>query len=233
MNKFLRFTVSWAKYLVRPFFPVKFFGDSKIPTKKLLLMGNHLSAMDPVVQALYTKEVPSYVYKSELAKSKFLKWIFDGLDLIPVNRGESDLHATRQIMRRLKDNRVVGIFPEGTRNLDVDCLQEFKHGTVLFALKTKAPIKPFYIWDRYRLFVKNYVIYGEEFDLSDFYDKPITKELIAEASKFIQDKIDALRLQLNEILQQKGIKRRPRTKKEIAKLNQHLQKQAEQSQEGE
>ncbi|MBQ2804861.1 MAG: 1-acyl-sn-glycerol-3-phosphate acyltransferase [Clostridia bacterium] len=112
MNKFLRFTVSWVKYLVRPFFPVKFFGDSKIPTKKLLLMGNHLSAMDPVVQALYTKEVPSYVYKSELAKSKFLKWIFDGLDLIPVNRGESDLHATRQIMRRLKDNRVVGIFPK-------------------------------------------------------------------------------------------------------------------------
>ena len=147
------------------------------------------------------------------------------MDLIPVKRGTVDMNSSRTIIEMLENDKSVALFPEGTRNPNVDCLQEFRTGAALFALKTHAPIRPFYIWDKTKCFHKNYIIIGDEFTLEEFYDKPLTKETLLEATEVIKQKVDALRVQLNEILAAKNVKRRKRTKKEIAATERYNAKQ--------
>ncbi len=225
MNKFVAFLAGIAKVLVRPFFPVKYYGERKLPMKKTLLVGNHISGWDPLVFSMWCKTWVSFVYKAEFRKSAFLRWVFDGLDFVPVRRGEVDLFATKSIMRLLHEERVVGIFPEGTRNPYVDCLQNFHTGAALFAIKTKSPIRAFYTWEKAKVFRKNYIIVGDEFTLEEFYDKPVTKETLVQATAVIKQHVDDLRVQLNGILQEKGVKRRPRTRKETEKIKRYNEKQ--------
>ena len=225
MNKFVVGLVKIARVLVRPFYPVKIYGDRKIENKKCLLVGNHVSGWDPVVYILWMKNIVSFVYKAEFSKSKFLTWVFNGLDCIPIRRGEVDISASKSILRLLKDDKSVCLFPEGTRNPNVDCLQEFHTGAALFALKTKSPIRPFYIWDKSKAFRKNYLIVGDEFTLEEFYDRPIDRNTLLAATEVIKGKVDALRVQLNATLDAKGVKRRPRTKKEIEKIQAYNDRQ--------
>ncbi len=75
------------------------------------------------------------------------------------------MNATKTILRLLKNDKAVCLFPEGTRNPNVDCLQEFHSGAALFAIKTHSPLRPFYIWDKTRACLKNYMIIGDEFEL--------------------------------------------------------------------
>lgn len=225
MNKFVVSLASIAKVLIKPFFPVKFYGDRKLENRRTLLIGNHISGWDPVVYTMWSKTWISFVYKAEFQKSLFLKWVFDGLDYVPVKRGEVDLYATKTILKYLKEDKVVGLFPEGTRNPNVDCLQEFHTGAAMFAIKTHSPIRPFYIWEKTKILRKNYIIVGEEFTLEKYYDRPITKELLAQATEEIKQRVDDLRVKLNEILAEKGVKRRKRTRRETEKIKKYNNKQ--------
>ena len=74
---------------------------------------------------------------------------------------------------------------------------------------------------RYFNELTNMAILTEE----EFYDKPVTKELLRQATEKIKKQVDDLRLQLNDILQQKGVKRRPRTKKEMEKIKRYNERQ--------
>lgn len=225
MNKFVVFLASIAKVLVKPFYPVKVIGPRKLPKKKSLLVGNHVSGWDPVVYTMWSKTWVSFVYKAEFDNSAVLRWIFHGLDFVPVHRGEVDLAATKAILKNLHDDKIVGLFPEGTRNPRTDCLQPFHTGAAMFALKTHAPIRPFCIWDKTKAFHKNYVLVGDEFTLEEFYDRPITKELLAEATERIRAEVEALRVTLDEMMAKQGKRRRKLTKKEMEKLNRYNQKQ--------
>lgn len=210
--------IKFARLLMRPFHPIKFYGGRNVENKKSIIVGNHISAWDPVIYTMWMKNLVAFVYKSEFTKSKFLTYMLDGLDCVPVKRGEVDMNATKSILRLLKNDNAVCLFPEGTRNPNVDCLQEFHTGAALFALKTKSPVRPFYIWDKTKILHKNYVIIGEEFTLDQYYGQPLDKKTLEEATEVIKNKVDELRIQLNEILDAKGIKRRPRTKKELEKI---------------
>lgn len=225
MKKFIVGLATIGKVVMRPFFPVKVIGPKKIENKKSLLVANHVSGWDPIIFTMSTKGFHSFVYKAEFENNRFLRWVFHGLDCVPVHRGDVDMAATRQILRLLKEDKSVAIFPEGTRNPNVDCLQPFHTGPALFALKTHAPIRPYYIWDKSKAFRRNYIIIGDEFALEELYDRPITKELLEQATEIIKQHVDALRVQLNEILAEKGVKRRKRTKKEIERTHSYNAKQ--------
>ena len=60
----------------------------------------------------------------------------------------------------------------------------------MFALKMKTPIRPVYLWDRTAFLRKNYMIVGDEFGLDEFYDMPLTKEVLAMATDKIYQKMD-------------------------------------------
>lgn len=225
MSKFVKCVAYIAKTAVRPFFPVKVYGERNIPNKKSLIVGNHLSGWDPIILTMWTKNMLSFVYKAEFRGIPFLRWLFDNINCVPVKRGDADISATKAILKLLNNDNAVVLFPEGTRNPNIDCLQQFHTGAALFALKTHAPLRPFYIWDKTKSLRKNYILIGEEFCLDDFYDRPITHDTLAQATEFIKQKVDELRLRLNEHLSKKGVKHRKRTGKEMAKLHAYNSKQ--------
>lgn len=228
MGKFFRGFVDTVKHVVKPFYPVKWYGPRKFEKKRTILVGNHISGWDPVVFTVWARTPVSFMYKAEFDKSWFLRNVFTALDFVPVHRGEVDIAATKKTLKLLKEEKIVGLFPEGTRNPDVETMLPLKTGAALFAIKTKTPIRPYYIWEKAKVFRKNYYYVGDEFTLEQFYDKPITKELLNEATAIIAEKMMEVRNNLLKILDEKGIKRRKRTKKELAKLQEFYSKQGQQ-----
>lgn len=80
-----------------------------------------------------------YMAKKELFKTKFLNWLMRGLNAFPVDRDNPGPSAIKTPMRLIKDGKVVGIFPSGTRTTEDVPL---KRGAVTIAMYAKSPIVP-------------------------------------------------------------------------------------------
>jgi len=65
--------------------------------------------------------------------------------MIPVRRGEADMHALKAALRALEQGLIFGITPEGTRNYN-GILKRGLPGAVTIALHSGAPILPVVHW---------------------------------------------------------------------------------------
>lgn len=80
-----------------------------------------------------------YMAKKELFQSPFLKWLMQKLNAFPVDRenpGPSTIKVPRKL---LKEDKIVGIFPSGTRTSEEVPL---KRGAVTIAGSSNVPILP-------------------------------------------------------------------------------------------
>ena len=83
------------------------------------------------------------------------------MGVIEIDRENLDLTTIKKIIKVLKDDGVLGIFPEGTRNRTNEILLPFKEGTTMFAERTDSPIIPLIIEKKPKLFRRNKIIIGE------------------------------------------------------------------------
>ena len=88
----------------------------------------------------------------------FKKLIFKNMGIIPVNRSIHDKNALNNAINALKDNKVIGIFPEGTINRTDDIVMPFKIGAVKMTYETNTLLVPFTITGNYKLFKNNLTI---------------------------------------------------------------------------
>lgn len=138
-------------------------GKENIPNKgRIILAGTHLSVLDCIMLMSSTKRGIHFLAKAELFKG-FKGIIFSNLGLIPVNRKIHDSSVLERAENYLKNERVIGIFPEGTTEKGKGLLP-FKIGAVKMAYDTETMIVPFAIKGKYRLFSRN---------LKIVFDKPI------------------------------------------------------------
>lgn len=157
---------------------------------KCIFVCNHRSNMDMVIVAHKNWRFRPYVLaKQELFKNKFISSILKSYGGIPVNRKSVELSTVKKCLSILKEDKKLFIFPEGTRNED---MSEVKNGAVMFAIKTKTPIVPVYIKKKPKVFSFNKITYGEPFDLSEFYDKKLDKDVLNSASEIMENKIKDL-----------------------------------------
>ena len=183
MNGFYKFVLK----LYNGIYPNKFYGNVKFPEGGAIILCNHFRALDPAVVAeLYSSDV-FFLAKNELFKNKFFSKILYSLGAFPVNRDSGDVASMIKAVRIVKEGHKLVIFPEGTRNkTGTTELQPLKGGSGLIAVKTKAPIIPVMMIDRSRIFCKNHVYVGEPFYLTDYYDKKLSSNDIAEMEKQIK-----------------------------------------------
>ena len=132
-----------------------------------------------------------FVAKKELFENKFMSWLLKGLGCIRLDRQGTDINATKEILKTLKENKTLGIFPQGTRSKEED--MEIKSGVCMFAIKSKAPIVPIYIKKKPMFLVPNVIYVGEPFELDKFYDQKVTKEVLDEASAIVVEKFEQLK----------------------------------------
>lgn len=166
---FYRFAVALLK-LFFLLMPVRQTGKESMPEEgPVILCGNHLSMLDPLAAAITFKRPLRFMGKKELFEKQPLKWIVTSLGAFPVDRGKGDLSAIRGAIGILKDNQVLGIFPQGTR--DVEGTHEMLPGVALIALRTGAPVIPMGFAQKCRLFHKTRLAIGEAVDLREFHGK--------------------------------------------------------------
>ena len=106
-----------------------------------LYAGNHTSWWDPIVLQLTTPRPVNWLAKREMMNNAFNRWFFfDKGGCIPVDRNTKNPEAFSAAAQALRDGRVIGIFPEGTRY--VEKLGPAKTGVARLALEADAPIVP-------------------------------------------------------------------------------------------
>lgn len=163
----------------------KVHGDQQLPKDiPIIVCSNHASMVDPVFLALSVDRPLHFMAKKELFTIKILGPIFRKLGAFPVDRGGVDITSFKQALRILKENKVLGIFPEGTREQE-GRRQNFKDGVATIAVRTNAIIIPVRIDASYKLFSKVDVYIRDAIDPKDFPDG-LTKEQL---SKEIMDQV--------------------------------------------
>lgn len=80
-----------------------------------------------------------YMAKKELFESKLLNWLMVHLNAFPVDRENPGPSSIKTPVRLIKDKKIIGIFPSGTRTTEDVPL---KRGAVTIASHAKAPIVP-------------------------------------------------------------------------------------------
>jgi len=167
-------------------YPTKVVGKNHLIKGKSILICNHKSNMDAIVLGISLPYHIRFLSKAELFKNKLLRWFFKKLGAIPVNRGTADIGAVREVLRALKNNDIIGIFPGGTR-VGEQQEENYKNGTALFSIKSGAPIIPMLFLSKPKLFRKNTLIIGEPFYLKQTSEKP-SKEKLQQYTKEIEQK---------------------------------------------
>ncbi|MFJ3905820.1 lysophospholipid acyltransferase family protein [Streptomyces sp. NPDC090025] len=164
---------------------------------------NHNSYLDPLSYAHYqynTGRVPRFLAKAGLFKG-FVGAILHGTGQIPVYRETTNaLDAFRAAVGAIERGECVAFYPEGTLTRDPDMWpMAGKTGAARVALLTRAPVIPVAQWganlamppyakeNKLRLFPRKTLIVqaGPPVDLSHFYDREPTPEVLRAATEEI------------------------------------------------
>lgn len=138
--------------LLRLTMRIKTEGVEKLPKGGYVLVGNHLSYLDPLAFAysvyLHMKRVPHYLAKASLFKVPILGFLLPKVGQIPVFRtGKSNEEPLRAAKEFVRAGQVVVVFPEGTLTRDPDLWpMRGKTGAIRMAAELGVPIVPAAHW---------------------------------------------------------------------------------------
>jgi len=175
-----------GKLLFKVVYRPKVIGKEFIPKKgRIILAGNHKNNLDCMMLLISTKRCVHFLAKEELFKSK-MGWFYKKIGLIPVKRKTKDGKALPTAISYLENEKVIGIFPEGTHNKSQDPILPFKIGAVKMSNDADSEIVPFVIKGEYKKFRKGVrIIFFEPFKVkSNDLDKENEKFM-----KFISKKL--------------------------------------------
>jgi 1-acyl-sn-glycerol-3-phosphate acyltransferase len=130
--------------LLRLLYRPKARGLENIPSQgPLILAANHVSFVDSLFIPLMVNRRVVFLGKADYFSSVKTRWFFKSVNVIPVKRegGTSGEAAIQSGVRELKNGKVVGIYPEGTRSPD-GRLYRGKTGVARMALLADCPVIP-------------------------------------------------------------------------------------------
>lgn len=175
---FYNFMLKLFSIFSRTFFKFEVIGAENIPSEgNLIIAANHKSNLDPifVASAVDKKRKMTAIAKEELFKNKILAKILNKVEIIPINRQNPGLGTIKRILKYIKNDYALVMFPEGTRS-KTDDFNNAKAGLSLFATKAKAEIVPCTIYSSYKLFKPAKIYFGEPISLEEYYKQKLTSE---------------------------------------------------------
>ena len=151
---------SICRVVTSVWFDLKVHGVQHVPRSGgALLICNHQSLLDPVFVGVQLPRQISFIAKSQLFEAPGLGWLVRNLNTFPVRRGETDVSAIKEALRRVHEGSVLTMFPEGTRSWDGNLLP-IQAGIALMVKRAEAPVIPAVVdgahraWPRGRKFPK-------------------------------------------------------------------------------
>ena len=175
---FYNFMLKLFSIFSKTFFKFEVIGTENIPSEgNLIIAANHKSNLDPifVASAVNKKRKMTAIAKEELFKNKILAKILNKVEIIPINRQNPGLGTIKRILKYIKNDYALVMFPEGTRS-KTDDFNNAKAGLSLFATKAKAEIVPCTIYSSYKLFKPDKIYFGKPISLEEYYKQKLTSE---------------------------------------------------------
>jgi 1-acyl-sn-glycerol-3-phosphate acyltransferase len=167
-----------------------------------IIVANHRSPLDPLLIWVGTTNRRSLecLTAREYFDISGLRFIFQSTHAIPVERKGKDMAATREALRRLKAGHILGVFPEGRINTGSGLLPG-DTGVAWLALHSQAPVYPVFIHNApqsgsmvspFYTFTRVRISYGDPVDLSAWYGRRITTELLQEVTDLLMSRLAQL-----------------------------------------
>jgi 1-acyl-sn-glycerol-3-phosphate acyltransferase len=170
-------------------FNFKVDGKENIPREGgFIICPNHMNNYDPIVVCTQVRQPIHFMAKTEIFTNRLISWVLKKVNIIPVDRDKVSIDTLKESLGVLKSNKVLGIFPEGTRVKEGERKKPMD-GFVVFALKTHSPIVPVHIRGNYKFRGKVYISFGKPIELSQYYGKKIKQDQMDEISGNIMDQI--------------------------------------------
>ncbi len=172
-------------------------GTHNIPsTGPIIVAANHVSIWDPIIVALIINRPINFMAKAELFNYKVLGKLLEKTYVFPVKRGAADRTAIKKAILVLEEGKVLGIFPEGSRNKSGEEIKA-QAGVAMIALKAGAPVLPVACVGTDRIlpigwFSSFEVRIGEALTLEEFKGEKVNSKLMAEVSDLITQEINTL-----------------------------------------
>ncbi|MGM0471180.1 MAG: lysophospholipid acyltransferase family protein [Bacillota bacterium] len=169
-------------------------GREHIPDSgSAIVVSNHLSNWDPIIIASALTRRVQYLAKQELFEYPVVGSFMRHIETIPLDRSRADRSAIKGALDVLAQDKLLGLFPEGTRSRSGK-LRQAKLGVVMIALKSEAPILPIGIKNTAQPFSKQVEVkIGQPFSLSsEQYQQKLDKAEMKEIGKQIMDEIAKL-----------------------------------------
>ena len=110
------------------------------PRGRLIVVANHQSNADPPALVTGINRPLNLVAKRGLFINPVVSWFLRQWHAYPTERDGRDIHLLRLLLRKLENEEVVALFPEGTRN--PRGIGPVDNGVAYLALKSNAPILP-------------------------------------------------------------------------------------------
>lgn len=185
-------------------------GGEHLPaTGGVVLATNHLSFADPVTVTAYClahRRVPRYLAKESLWRLPVVGRVMRAGGHIPVHRGSARAgDAYRDAVRAAEAGECVVFFPEATFSADpAHWPSAGKSGAARVALVSGVPVVPLANWGTHRLLPRRAwfprllprrridLVAGPPVDLSDLTGQPLTRAVLAEATRRIMAAITDL-----------------------------------------
>ena len=166
-----------------------------------LIASNHASHLDPPLVGSQIAKQMRFFARKNLWNNRLIGWWLDQVETIAVERDTGDVGAIKKVLQALKDDRVVVLFPEGTRSPDGK-LHKPKAGVGLMACKSGVPVVPCRVYDSFAAFGKgklipNFgtpvtIVFGEPMPPSAYDDPAAGKARYETAAQRIMDRIASL-----------------------------------------
>lgn len=178
---FYTFARSIVYGILKPIYRVEAIGKENIPKEGgVLLCTNHIHNFDPPIVGMMAPRPISFMAKEELFNVPVLGKILPHVNAFPVKRGMSDREALRTGLKVLKEGKVLGLFPEGTRSKTGE-LGKGLAGAGFFALRTDADVIPCAIIGPYKAFSRLKIVYGKPIDMKTLRENKASAEETTEA----------------------------------------------------
>ncbi len=176
---------------VRP----KLIYESKLAKKKIrgraVVIANHIGMLDPLAVhcAFYYRRL-FFLTLHEIFGKRIGKWFFSRMNCIPVNRENFEMKTFRECLDALEEERMLVIFPEGAINEqpEIQTVAPFKAGSILIAVRGKAPIIPLYMVKRKKWWQRSVCVIGEPIDAVGAMKNAYNLDTVNELSERLREK---------------------------------------------
>ena len=176
----------FARFLMKIVFTIKYkldiHGNTRLPETPLVICANHINLWDPILLAIIFDRPIRFMAKKELFENKILGFLLYKFGAFPVDRENVNVKTIKDAIKLVKNNEVLGIFPEGTRVQTVS-EENMKTGVAMIASRAGADVIPVFINSNYKFRSKVEVFVRDKMAISSFDDvsKDIRNKAITRA----------------------------------------------------